>query len=151
LISSIELVPEALEAHVRHLQAKYETIAKNEVRYEGYRLDDAQIVTIGYGIIARLLRTAVDMARARDIPVGLLRPITLWPFPSQKIGELAEQAYGLLVCELSTGQMVEDVRLAVHDWVPVEFYGRAGGVVPSAEELFQQIVGFWNKVDGMDA
>jgi pyruvate/2-oxoacid:ferredoxin oxidoreductase alpha subunit len=151
LISSIELVPEVLEAHVRRLQAKYETIANSEVRYEGYRLDDAQIVTIGYGIIARLLRTAVDMARAKDIPVGLLRPITLWPFPSQKIGELADQAYGLLVCELSTGQMVEDVRLAVRDWVPVEFYGRAGGVVPSAEELLQQIMGFWNKVDGMDA
>ncbi|MDZ7363277.1 MAG: 3-methyl-2-oxobutanoate dehydrogenase subunit VorB [candidate division KSB1 bacterium] len=150
LISSIELVPEALEAHVHHLQAKYETIAKNEVRYEGYRLDDAEIVTIGYGIVARLLRTAVDMARARDIPVGLLRPVTLWPFPSQKIGELADQAYGFLVCELSTGQMVEDVRLAVRDWVPVEFYGRAGGVVPSSEELFQQIVEFWNKVDGMD-
>jgi len=151
LITSILLVPEELEAHVRHLQAKYETIVNCEVRYEEYRLDDAQIVTIGYGIVARLLRTAVDMARARGIPIGLLRPITLWPFPSQKIGALADQAYGFLVCELSTGQMVEDVRLAVRDWVPVEFYGRAGGVVPSAEELFQQIVGFWNKVDGMDA
>jgi 2-oxoisovalerate ferredoxin oxidoreductase alpha subunit len=82
LISSIELVPEALEAHVRRLQAKYETIANREVRYEGYRLEDAEIVVIGYGIVARLLRTAVDMARARDIHAGLLRPITLWPFPN---------------------------------------------------------------------
>ncbi|MGH7599963.1 MAG: 3-methyl-2-oxobutanoate dehydrogenase subunit VorB, partial [bacterium] len=135
LITSIQLVPEELEAHIRHLQAKYETITNKEVRFEEYRLDDAQIVTVGYGIVSRLLRTAVDMAREQGIPAGLLRPISLWPFPSKKIGELADQAYGFLVCELSTGQMVEDVRLAVHDWVPVEFYGRAGGVVPTAEEL----------------
>jgi pyruvate/2-oxoacid:ferredoxin oxidoreductase alpha subunit len=151
LISSIELVPEELEAHVRHLQAKYETIATREVRYEGYRLEDAQLVTVGYGIISRLLRTAVDMAREQGIPAGLLRPITLWPFPSRKISELADYAYGFLVCELSTGQMVEDVRLAVHDWAPVEFYGRTGGVVPTAEELLQQIVKFWKEVDGKNA
>jgi pyruvate/2-oxoacid:ferredoxin oxidoreductase alpha subunit len=151
LISSIQLVPEVLEAHVRHLQAKYETAMRQEVRFEEYRLDDAQLVTVGYGIVARLLRTAVDMAREKNIPVGLLRPITLWPFPSQKIAELADSAYGYLVCELSTGQMVEDVRLAVRDWVPVEFYGRVGGMVPTAEELLQQIVQFWDKVDGIDA
>jgi pyruvate/2-oxoacid:ferredoxin oxidoreductase alpha subunit len=150
LITSIELVPEELEAHVRHLQAKYERITRDEVRYEEYRLEDAQLVTIGYGIVARLLRTAVDMAREQGIPAGLLRPITLWPFPSKEIDSLTESVYGFLVCELSTGQMVEDVRLAVHDWVPVEFYGRAGGVVPTAEELLQQIVRFWNEVDGID-
>ena len=77
LITSIELVPEELEAHVRHLQMKYETIANREARYEGYRLDDAQLVTIGYGIVSRLLRTAVDMAREQGIPAGLFRPITL--------------------------------------------------------------------------
>jgi pyruvate/2-oxoacid:ferredoxin oxidoreductase alpha subunit len=151
LITSIELVPEELEAHVRHLQAKYETITKQEVRFEEYRLDDAELVTVGYGIVSRLLRTAVDMARSQGIPAGLLRPITLWPFPSKRIGELADQAYGFLACELSTGQMVEDVRLAVRDWVPVEFYGRAGGVVPTAEELFQQIINVWKKVDGIEA
>lgn len=150
LISSIQLEPEVLEAHVRHLQAKYETISNQEVRFEEYRLEDAQLVTVGYGIVARLLRTAVDMAREQNIPVGLLRPITLWPFPNQKIGELANYTYGFLVCELSTGQMVEDVRLAARDWVPVEFYGRAGGMVPTAEELLQQIVQFWQKVDGIE-
>jgi pyruvate/2-oxoacid:ferredoxin oxidoreductase alpha subunit len=144
-------VPEELEAHIRHLQVKYETITSQEVRFEEYRLDDAELVMIGYGIVSRLLRTAVDMAREQGIPAGLLRPITLWPFPSKKIGELADQAYGFLACELSTGQMVEDVRLAVRDWVPVEFYGRAGGVVPTAEELFKQIVSFWRKVDGIEA
>ncbi len=151
LITSIELVPEELEAHVRHLQMKYETIVNREARHEGYRLDDAQIVTIGYGIVSRLLRTAVDMARAQGIPAGLFRPITLWPFPSRKISELADSTYGFLVCELSTGQMVEDVRLAVHDWVPVEFYGRTGGVVPTAEELFQQIVRVWKEIDGFES
>ncbi len=151
LITSIELVPEELEAHVRHLQMKYETIVNREARHEGYRLDDAQIVTIGYGIVSRLLRTAVDLARAQGIPAGLFRPITLWPFPSRKISELADSTYGFLVCELSTGQMVEDVRLAVHDWVPVEFYGRTGGVVPTAEELFQQIVHVWKEIDGFEA
>ncbi len=144
LITSIHLEPEVLEAHVRDLQAKYETIAGKETRFEEYRLDDAQLVTVGYGIVSRLLRTAVDMAREQGIPAGLVRPITLWPFPSQKIGALADYAHGFLVCELSTGQMVEDVRLAIHDWVPVEFYGRAGGVVPTAEELLEQIVRFWN-------
>jgi pyruvate/2-oxoacid:ferredoxin oxidoreductase alpha subunit len=143
LITSIFLEPEVLEHHIHYLQAKYETIANKEVRFEEYRLDDAQIVTVGYGIVSRLLRTAVDLARAQGIPAGLLRPITLWPFPSPKIIKLADQAHGFLVCELSTGQMVEDVRLAVHDWVPVEFYGRAGGVVPTAEELLAQIGKFW--------
>jgi pyruvate/2-oxoacid:ferredoxin oxidoreductase alpha subunit len=144
LISSIDLVPEELEAHVRHLQAKYAEIAGKEVRFEEYRLADAQIVAVGYGIVSRLLRTAVDMAREQGIPAGLLRPITLWPFPSHKISELTEYAHGFLVCELSTGQMVEDVQLAVNGWAPVEFYGRAGGVVPTAEELLAQIVKFWN-------
>jgi pyruvate/2-oxoacid:ferredoxin oxidoreductase alpha subunit len=149
LITSIQLVPEELEAHVRHLQAKYKEITNTETRFEEYQLDDAQLVMIGYGIVSRLLRTAVDMARAQGIPAGLLRPITLWPFPSQKIGELIDRAYGFLVCELSTGQMVEDVCLAIHDWVPVEFYGRAGGVVPTAEELLQQIVRFWKSLNGL--
>ncbi len=151
LISSIELVPEELEAHVRHLQKKYETIANCEARYEGYRLEDAQLVTVGYGIVSRLLRTAVDLAREQGIPAGLFRPITLWPFPSHPISELADSTYGFLVCELSTGQMVEDVRLALRDWVPVEFYGRAGGVVPTAEELLQQIVRMWKEIDGFEA
>ena len=133
------------------MQKKYETIANCEARYEGYRLEDAQLVTVGYGIVSRLLRTAVDLAREQGIPAGLFRPITLWPFPSHPISELADSTYGFLVCELSTGQMVEDVRLALRDWVPVEFYGRAGGVVPTAEELLQQIVRMWKEIDGFEA
>lgn len=147
LVTSIELVPEELEAHVRHLHEKYENVTRAEARYEAYRLENAEIVTVGYGIMARLLRTAVDLARSRGIPVGLLRPITLWPFPKNKIDELTDHTYGFLVCELSMGQMVEDVRLAVNGWVPVQFYGRSGGMVPTAEELLQQIERFWKELD----
>ncbi len=151
LITSIYLEPEVLEAHVHQLQAKYSAIAQKETRFEKYRLDDAQIVTVGYGIVSRLLRTAVDKAREQGIPAGLLRPITLWPFPSRELGELTEYAHGFLVCELSTGQMVEDVLLAVNGWAPVEFYGRTGGMVPTAEELLEQIVKFWNGLGGNGA
>lgn len=143
LISSIHLQPEDLEAHVCHLFLKYDQIENEEVRCEGYFLEDAQLITVGYGIIARLLRTAVEQARARGIPAGLLRPITLWPFPQKKIAALTEQAAGFFVCELSTGQMVEDVRLAVNGRAPVKFYGRYGGMVPTAEELLQQIERAW--------
>ncbi len=148
LITSIELVPEELEAHVQHLQEKYATVNREESLCEGYCLDNAQIVVVGYGIVARLLRTAVDLARARNIPVGLLRPITLWPFPTRKIDELSERVYGLLVCELSTGQMVEDVKLAVNGRTLVEFYGRTGGMVPTAEELLLQIERLWKELEG---
>jgi pyruvate/2-oxoacid:ferredoxin oxidoreductase alpha subunit len=150
LITSIELVPEDLEAHVQHLHEKYATVARQESQCEGYCLDNAQMVVVGYGIVARLLRTAVDLARARDIPVGLLRPITLWPFPTQKIDELSERVYGFLVCELSTGQMVEDVKLAANGRTQVRFYGRTGGMVPTAEELLHQIAQYW-KVLEVDA
>ncbi len=145
LISSIHLQPEDLEAHVCHLFLKYDQVEREEVRCEGYFLEDAQLITVGYGIIARLLRTAVEQARERGIPAGLLRPITLWPFPEKKIAALTEQAEAFLVCELSTGQMVEDVRLAVNGRVPVKFYGRYGGMVPTAEELLQQITRVWNE------
>lgn len=148
LISSIELVPEELETHVCHLFLKYDQIANEEVRFEGYHLDEARLVTVGYGIVSRLLRTAVEQARSRGIPVGLLRPITLWPFPQKKIEALAAQADGFLVCELSTGQMVEDVRLAVNGRAPVKFYGRYGGMVPTAEELLQQIIRCWKELSG---
>jgi pyruvate/2-oxoacid:ferredoxin oxidoreductase alpha subunit len=145
LITSIYLQPEDLETHVCRLFLKYDQIANEEVRCEGYYLEDAQLVTVGYGIIARLLRTAVEQARSRGIPAGLLRPITLWPFPEKKIAALVEQTEGFLVCELSTGQMVEDVRLAVNGRAPVKFYGRYGGMVPTAEELLQQIVRCWKE------
>jgi len=140
LVSSIYLEPDALEAHVRHLWTKYETVEKNEIRVEEYRLEDAEYVVIGYGIVSRLLKSAVDHARQQGMKVGLLRPITLWPFPTQRLKALAQTVEGFLVAELSMGQMVEDVRLAVDGRRPVEFYGRVGGNVPTAEELEKQIM-----------
>jgi 2-oxoisovalerate ferredoxin oxidoreductase alpha subunit len=139
LISSIYLSPEELEEHVTHLKKKYDEAEEKEVRFEEYKLDGAKIVTIGYGIVSRILQTAVDAARAAGFPVGLLRPITLWPFPTKRIRELAEKVDSFFVCELSTGQMVDDVRLAVEGKRPVHLYTRYGGSVPTAEELLEKI------------
>lgn len=139
LISSIYLQPDDLERHVRMLEAKYERMARNETRWENYKTDDAEIVFVGYGIAARILKSVVEMMRARDIRAGLLRPITLFPFPTLELRRLATQAERFFVVELSTGQMVEDVRLAIEGRRPVEFYGRCGGNAPSAEEIFQEV------------
>jgi 2-oxoisovalerate ferredoxin oxidoreductase alpha subunit len=139
LVSSIYLDFDDLEAHVMKLAAKYKRIEENEIRFEEYRLDDAEHVVIGYGIVSRVLKTAVDQARKEGIKVGLLRPITLFPFPSARIMQLAERVNDFLVAELSTGQLVDDVRLAVLGKKPVSLYFRTGGHVPSANELLDQI------------
>jgi len=135
LISSIYLTPDLLEAHIRHLDAKYKDIEKHETQYETYMAEDAEILVVGHGIVSRVLRSTVDMARAQGMKVGLFRPITLWPFPSKALAQAAANTACVMTVELSTGQMVEDVKLAVNGKVPVEFYGRTGGNVPSAEEI----------------
>jgi pyruvate/2-oxoacid:ferredoxin oxidoreductase alpha subunit len=139
LINSIRLMPEDLEEHVLALFEKYARAEAAEVRYEEVGTEDAELVVVGYGFVSRLLRAAVDRARERGLRVGMLRPITLWPFPSARLAELAETADAFLVAELSMGQMVEDVRLAVNGRRPVEFHGRVGGTVPSVEELVRAI------------
>lgn len=140
LISSIYLLPEELENHVRHLEEKYTQASRGTAMFEKYRTSDAEIITIGYGIVARILKTAVDLARARGIKAGLLRPITLWPFPTREIAFESEWAKCFLTVELSNGQMVEDVRLAVNGQRPVKFYSRVGGMVPTTDELLEQII-----------
>jgi len=135
LITSIYLDPDGLERHVRKLAAKYERAEAEAVRFEEVETSDADLVLVGYGIVARILKSVVRLARAEGLRVGLVRPITLYPFPKEPIGELTRTASAFLAVELSTGQMVEDVRLAVNGRKPVEFYGRAGGSVPSAEEV----------------
>ncbi len=150
LVSSIYLVHEVLENHVRRLQAKYEQASRREVRYEEIGLDDAEIVLVGYGIVSRVLRRSIRLLRASGIRAGLLRPITLWPFPSHEIRELAARAKRILVVELSTGQMVEDVQLAAGERCPVAFYGRQGGMVPSAEEIVEQVRGLLRAVPGKE-
>ena len=140
LVSSIYLEPDKMEAHIRRLQAKYHRAEKNEVRAERWRLDDAEIVLVGYGIVARILKAVVEQARARGVRAGLLRPISLYPFPSGVLRGLSRRAHSFLAVEMSTGQMVEDVRLSFDCPVDVEFYGRCGGNVPSAEEVLEVVM-----------
>lgn len=139
LITSIFLDHDDLEAHNRRLMAKYDLIEQKEVRWEDYRTEDADLVAIGYGIVSRILRTTVDLARAEGIRLGLLRPVTLWPFPSRRLEQLCASTRKFLTVELSNGQMVFDVKLAVEGRRPVEFYNRMGGNVPSAEELLNVV------------
>ena len=140
LISSIYLEPDALEEHIRKLEAKYIRASQLEVRYEALDTEDAEVLLVGYGITSRVLHSAVEMARREGLKAGLFRPITLWPFPTQALAEAARKVSKVLVVELSNGQMLEDVRLAVNGKVPVEFYGRTGGNVPSVEEVHSQLM-----------
>jgi 2-oxoisovalerate ferredoxin oxidoreductase alpha subunit len=140
LISSIYLEPDGLEDHVRKLEAKYIRASQVEARHETFQTEDAEILLVGYGITSRVLRSAVEMARREGLRAGLFRPITLWPFPSKALLEAAKNVSRILVVELSNGQMVEDVRLVLNGKVPVDFYGRAGGNVPSVEEVYSQLM-----------
>jgi 2-oxoisovalerate ferredoxin oxidoreductase alpha subunit len=135
LLTSIYLEPDVLEAHQRRMEAKYQRAREEEPRHESYRAEDAEVLLIGYGIVSRVLRSAVEEARREGLRVGLFRPITLWPFPARALVEAARRVEKILVVELSNGQMVEDVRLSLDGKVPVEFYGRSGGNVPSVEEI----------------
>jgi 2-oxoisovalerate ferredoxin oxidoreductase alpha subunit len=139
MVSSIYLEADDLEEHQRFMEAKYIRAQETETRCEQYRTEDADLIVVGYGIVSRVLRSAVDEARERGIRVGLFRPITLWPFPSNELRTAALGAEQLLVVELSNGQMLEDVRLAVNGKRRIEFYGRVGGNVPTVEELLAKI------------
>jgi pyruvate/2-oxoacid:ferredoxin oxidoreductase alpha subunit len=139
LISSIFLDANELESHVRHLERKEREIAEKEIRWEEYRLDDAEIVLVGYGIVSRILKGVVDAGRRHGLKLGLLRPVSVWPFPSEALRAACHDARTCMVVELSTGQMVEDVRLAVADLVPIWFLGRAGGNLPTVEDVLEEV------------
>ena len=139
LITSIYLTPEELEAHVRKLEAKYKS-AEVEACDETYMTEDAEILLVGYGIVSRVLRSTVEQLRKYGVKAGLFRPITLWPFPSQALAHAARRCRLVQVVEMSTGQMVEDVRLAVNGAVPVELYSRVGGSVPGVEEVRDHVL-----------
>jgi 2-oxoglutarate ferredoxin oxidoreductase subunit alpha len=134
IITSLNLEPLQQEKHNQHLQEKY-TRMQQEVRFESFSCEDAEYLMVAYGSSARICQKAVQLARAKGIKAGLLRPITLFPFPSEKISALAGQVKGILAVEMSAGQMVEDVRLAANGKVRVEHYGRYGGMVHSPEEV----------------
>ena len=135
VITSLELKSEVMEERNIHLQEKYKTIHENEVRYETKFMDDADYMIVAFGSAARIVEKAIEMARKKGIKVGLLRPITLWPFPSKEIEAAAKNVKGILVAEINAGQMVDDVKLAVSGSVPVVHYGRLGGIVPEPEEM----------------
>ncbi len=139
IVRSLWLGEGVLEELNKKLQARYREIEKNEVLCEEYLLDDAEIVIVAYGVVARIARAAVDRAREEGLPVGMIRPITLWPFPSQQISRAAEQFRLFLTVEMSSGQMLQDVQLAVAGKAPVLFHGRMGGGVPSVDELLGKI------------
>lgn len=139
MVSSIYLETDDLEEHQRRMEAKYIRAQQTETRCEEYRTKDADLLVVGFGIVSRILRSAVDEARKQGIRVGLFRPITLWPFPLKELAARALAADKVLVVELSNGQMIEDVRLALDGRRPIEFYGRVGGNVPSVEELLAKI------------
>jgi pyruvate/2-oxoacid:ferredoxin oxidoreductase alpha subunit len=140
LLSSIYLETDELEEHQRRMEAKYIRAQETEQRSELCHTEDAEVLLVGYGIVSRVLLSTVEALRKEGVKAGLFRPITLWPYPTKALVEAAAKVQKVLVVELSNGQMVEDVRLALNGKVPVEFYGRVGGNVPSVAELRQQVL-----------
>lgn len=139
IVNSLYLVPEELENSIRSRFERYEVIKANHTEAESYLCDDAEIVVTAYGAAARVAKSAVNRARAMGIKVGLFRPITLWPFPVKEINESCKNAKALLDVEMSMGQMIEDVKLAINCSKPVHFFGRTGGVIPSPDEVLGEI------------
>ena len=135
ILTSLELKPEVMEVRNLHMQEKYRQIMANEVRYEAQQCEDADYIIVSFGSAARIGEKAVEIAREQGIKAGLFRPITLWPFPSKQLHEIAKGKKGILVSEINAGQMVEDVRLAINGELPVEHFGRLGGIVPEPEEI----------------
>ncbi len=135
ILTSLELKPEVMEVRNLHMQEKYRQIMANEVRYEAQQCEDADYIIVSFGSAARVGEKAVEIAREQGIKAGLFRPITLWPFPSKQLHEIAKGKKGILVSEINAGQMVEDVRLAINGELPVEHFGRLGGIVPEPEEI----------------
>lgn len=139
VINSLYLTPEKLENLVLERYRRYETVKENEQRAEEYLMDDAEIAVVAYGASARVARSAVNKLREQGKRVGLVRPITLWPFPVDVLKKAAARVKGMLVVEMSMGQMVDDVKLAVECKVPVSFFGRTGGMIPTPEEVRSEL------------
>jgi 2-oxoglutarate ferredoxin oxidoreductase subunit alpha len=139
IITSLDLDPNRQEVFNEKLLAKYNAIRENEVRFEEFQCEDAEYLLVAYGTSARVCQKSVQLAREQGIKVGLLRPITLFPFPTKRIHELAGQVKGMLSVEMSAGQMVEDVQLAVNGRVPVFHFGRMGGIVTTPEEVVESL------------
>lgn len=139
IITSLELDPAKMEVKNLHLQAKYKEIRENEVRFETRDLDDAEYAIVAFGSAARISLKAIGTARKNGLKVGLFRPITLWPFPEKEICELSKRVKGILVVEINAGQMLFDVKYAAEGRIPVEHYGRLGGIVPDPDEIVEAL------------
>ncbi|RKY21042.1 MAG: 3-methyl-2-oxobutanoate dehydrogenase subunit beta [Planctomycetota bacterium] len=139
VVNSLFLDEKELEEHNIKLQEKFKRIEENEILYSEYRTEDAEYLFVAFGLVSRIVHSVVDLARAEGIKAGLLVPKMLWPFPKDRIAELAEQCRFLMSVEMNSGQMVEDVRLAVNGRRPVYFYGRMGGGVPAQRRVLEEL------------
>lgn len=139
IITSLNMDPEEMEKINIKLQTKYRAIEKEEIRFETYNCEDAEIILTAFGLVARICKKAADLARQKGVKVGVFRPITLFPFPYDELKKLTDKAKLFLDVEMNAGQMLEDVKLAINGKVSVEFYGRMGGVIPSPEDIFEKI------------
>jgi 2-oxoglutarate ferredoxin oxidoreductase subunit alpha len=136
-ITSLHIQPEKMEEINNRLQAKYKVMEETEVRYQSYHLDDCEYIFTGFGLAARICAKAMEMGRAKGYKIGLIRPITLFPFPKKIYAEMAPKVKGILDVEMNAGQMVEDVMLSANGKTRIEFYGRTGGIIPSPEEILE--------------
>ena len=139
IITSLHLESEKMEAHNHKLAAKYKLMEENEIRFEEFQTEDAEYLLVAFGSSARISQNAVKIAREKGIKLGLIRPITLFPYPTERISELADQVNGMLSVEMNMGQMVDDVRLAVNGKTKVEHFGRVGGIIPTSDEIVEAL------------
>ena len=137
IINSLFLDPQALEDHCFKLDRRYKEIEENEVKYEMYKTEDADLVFVAYGTTSRIVKNTVEALREQGIKAGLIRPITLWPFPNKAFNEIPA-AKNLLVVEMSTGQMIDDVKIANEGRLPIDFFGRTGGMIPTPVEIMDK-------------
>lgn len=139
VVNSLYIDPKALEDHVIKLEQKYAKMKENEVRYEEYNLEDAEVVIVAYGTTSRIAKNAIAKCAEEGIKVGLIRPITLWPFPDAAFDKITDKTKAILTVEMSTGQMIDDVKIAINGRKPVYFYGRTGGMVPTPNAILEEI------------
>lgn len=139
VITSLYLDPKQLEEHNLKLYRKYQEIIKNEQKYELINVKDAEYLIVAYGTMARICRSSIEILREEGIKVGMIRPITIWPFPEKAFKDLSKNLKEILVCELSLGQMIQDVKLSVEGRYPVSFFGRTGGMLPEPEDIVRAL------------
>ncbi|QZY55594.1 3-methyl-2-oxobutanoate dehydrogenase subunit VorB [Crassaminicella profunda] len=139
IINSLALDPAELEKHNIRLQEKYDLMEKNEVRYEAYNMENAEVVIVAYGTTSRVVKNAIAALKEEGINVGLIRPITLWPYPMKAFDQIPHTTKALLCVEMSMGQMIDDVKIANKGRLPVHFYGRSGGMVPAPDEIVGKV------------